>query len=101
MIRRLRFGRYAALVGLLLLLALVIAPGLAPANNNDPLEEYLEEQRQAIDGMQKTEKEIAASKVKKTAYEKEIVALDAQLVVLGQEIKAAQTAIAALNGQIE
>jgi murein DD-endopeptidase MepM/ murein hydrolase activator NlpD len=100
MLRRLRYRRYFALVGFILLLVLVLTPGFSPAENDDPLEAYFEEQRQNIEEKQQTEKDIAASKVKKTEYEREIVALDVQLVALGKDIKAAETAITALNIQI-
>ena len=101
MLRRLRYKRYAVLVGLMLLLALILMPGIAPANDETPLETYQKEQRQIVDGKDKIEKEISASKTKKTSYEQEIIALDAQLVVLGQEIKSAQTALDALTVQID
>ena len=100
MLRKLRYGRYAALVGLLLLLTLVLQPFFATAANEDPLDAYFEKQRQILEDKKQTEKDIAASKAKKTEYEQEIVALDVQLVALGQEIEAAKTAIGALNVQI-
>ncbi|MCL2495812.1 MAG: peptidoglycan DD-metalloendopeptidase family protein [Clostridiales bacterium] len=100
MLRKLRYDRFAALVGMILAVALLVGPVFATADD-DPLEDYLSEQRQAVQNMRQIEKEIAAGKTQKTKYEQEIVSLDAQLVVLGQEINAAETAIKALNVQIE
>ena len=101
MLSRLRYGRYIALAGLLLMLMLALNPAITPAQNDDPLEEYFDQQRQIIEDKQQTEKDIAASKSKKTEYEQEIIALDVQIVALDREIEAAHTAIAALNGQID
>ena len=100
MLHKLRYGRFAAFVGMILAAALLVGPGLAAADD-DPLEDYLAEQRQAVQNMKQIERDIAAGKTQKTKYEQEIVSLDAQLVVLGQEINAAEAAISALNGLIE
>jgi murein DD-endopeptidase MepM/ murein hydrolase activator NlpD len=101
MLRRLRYGRYAALVVLLLLLTLAFQPALAPAGDDDPLDTYFAQQRQIAEDKKQTEKDIEANKIKKTEYEREIAALDVQLIVLKQEIDAAHTAIGALNVRIE
>ncbi|MCL1816764.1 MAG: peptidoglycan DD-metalloendopeptidase family protein [Clostridiales bacterium] len=97
---RLRYGRFVVLVGLLLLLALAVQPRLAPAVGKDILEDYLNEQRQAIENMKQFEQDIAASFARKSEFDKEIAALDAQIVVLEQQITAANNAIDALNAQI-
>lgn len=100
MFRRLRFGRFAALVGLLLLLALVIQPLIAPADDVDPLEGFFADQRRIAEEKKDTIKDIAANKVKKSEYEREIMTLDAELVALSKEIDAAEAAIDALVVQI-
>ena len=105
MLRKLRYQRYTVLISLLLLLMLILGPGLSPADDDvfreDRLETFLEKQLEIKEKKQQLVKDISASKTKKTAYEQEIITLDAQLVMAGLEIDAAETAINGLNMQIE
>ncbi|MCL1975170.1 MAG: peptidoglycan DD-metalloendopeptidase family protein [Firmicutes bacterium] len=104
MLRKLRYQRFVTLIGLLLLLMLVLGPGWATAGNEDfqedKLNAFLERQLELKENQKQLVKDIAASKTKKTAFEQEIVALDAQLVTVGLQIDAAETTVNALNEQI-